>query len=313
VSATGIGRRREAAAQPPGDALRIAAVAVLGAAVVLELLILRLGTRIAIHVPASEALESPYVLFALAGRYAYYVGVTSLAGLLLLLGARGARSGDLSGWLVAAGVAAFTVAATLLRAGYDTPLVTIGLSVAGVMLAGLAGVLSNWRLAIFLGPLALAVWASGVFTLLQQEGINGAAVSFLPTISEGLVVLIALATPVAFRARLAGAPLVIGSGVGLLVFAMFTANPWTSRILLLWSDGLPGRLPGLAYAIAAAVYVAAIVAVWRRGRVESAVALVLLLAAGVALQNTYQTGLLVVALAIVAVSGGAETHSRQAS
>jgi hypothetical protein len=85
---------------------------------------------------------------------------------------------------------------------------------------------------------------------------------------------------------------------------VFAGNPSTSRILLLWNGGLSGVFPGVVYAFAAATAAGALAGLWREGRWFAALAMVLFAAAGVGLENTYQTGLLVCALLLLTVPAG---------
>jgi hypothetical protein len=76
-------------------------------------------------------------------------------------------------------------------------------------------------------------------------------------------------------------------------------SPATPRILLLWNAGLTGALPAAVYAMAFGAVAAAIVRPWREGRVWTAIALCLLVEAGLGFHSTYQSGLAILGLAVL--------------
>ncbi len=95
----------------------------------------------------------------------------------------------------------------------------------------------------------------------------------------------------------------MGASVGVLTFGMFAGSGGsTSRILLLWNEGLSGTLPGTVYAVAAGTLTIAFVALLQGRHYLAAMAIVLLVAGGLGLHNTYQSGLVIAGLAVLAVS-----------
>jgi hypothetical protein len=79
----------------------------------------------------------------------------------------------------------------------------------------------------------------------------------------------------------------------------FTTGGSTLSILVLWNIGVPGWLPGIAYALGLGALTTAIWVGMSTGTRLSVVALVLLLAGGVGVISTYQTGLVFAALLIM--------------
>ncbi len=84
----------------------------------LELIILRLATRTAIHIPGISRIESPYRTTAEIGRLAYYVSVVLVVTVLVVFLWRRARSGGLGVGGLA--IAWFLVVAGSTRLGYTS-------------------------------------------------------------------------------------------------------------------------------------------------------------------------------------------------
>ena len=76
-------------------------VAWLTIAAIAELLILRTFTRVAIHIPAIDAMAGPYTALAEAGRFAYYTAAVLAIASLAAMGFAAWRSGTVLGQLAA--------------------------------------------------------------------------------------------------------------------------------------------------------------------------------------------------------------------
>ena len=110
----------------------------------------------------------------------------------------------------------------------------------------------------------------------------------------------ALATTVAHR-RGSGGSLVAGALLGGALLIGLTIASATVRILLLWNIGVPGALPSVAYGmIGFAVAITAVNAL-RRGQLSTVAGVTLVAAGGIGLHSTYQSGLAVVGLAVLAL------------
>lgn len=285
----------------------VALTAGLAAAAVTELLILRTFTRIAIHVPALDALQGPYTALALVGRYAYFLAVAllllALPALIWILAAdrrpgRRLAAIAIGFFLVTSGAAAAGIGG---RATLD-----LASLLAVVSLAGLAA--GCWRpsRALPFGMLGAAFISSGGYTLFQtasQEGAGSIDASWLLSAAELSGAAFALSIPLLAKQHIDRLSVAVGIVVGLMAFGLFVGGgSTTSRILLLWNVGLSGTLPGVVYAAGAGAIALTLVALARARETFAATAVALLVAGGIGLHNTYQTGLVVAGLAALCVA-----------
>jgi hypothetical protein len=282
-------------------------VAALAAAAVFELLVLRTFTRTAIHIPALSALQAPYEVIAFAGRYAYFVSVALLMIVLPVLISVLARDRRAGGRVAGAGVALFLVSAGAGAAGAVPPLIMdAGTLVAFTLMLGAAAGRRGGSALLPLAMLGGAFLAGGGFTVLQaaaQDGVATINASWLLTVAEYSGCAFALALPLAVGRRPDRASLIAGGAVTVIAFGSFAANGGaTSRILLLWNEGLTGALPGVVYAAAAGALVLAFVSLARSGQAMAAMGVALLVSGGLGLHNTYQTGLVVAGLAALCIA-----------
>lgn len=272
----------------------------------IELLILRAFTRTAMHIPALEQLAKPYEVVSFAGRYAYYVAAVLLVLALPLAVASLWSRGDVSARATAAGVSAFAIFATLARLGIGSPAAVDFLTVASVLVvaAAAAGRLRpRAALAAMLFGTGFVLLAG--HSLLQSAIAEGAEpIDGRPLLWSGEIVAIgfALSTPWTLSALPGRRSLIAAGVVGLLTFGVFVGNGSTTKILLLWNEGLAGVFPSALYGLAVATMLAAGAGLIARHDRMSAVALVLLVCGGFGLHSTYQTGLIVVALSVLALS-----------
>lgn len=282
----------------------------LAAAAITELLILRTFTRTAIHIPAMAALQGPYDVLAFAGRYAYFVSLALLIVVLPALlysvvmdGRRGWRFGG-----AAIGLFAAAAGAAAAGIGGRMPL-DLATLLAVVSLAAVAA--GRWRVgaAAPFAMLALTFVTSGGYTVLQsasQQGADAVDAAWMLTVAEYAGVLFALSLPLLAAGRIDRVSVAVGAAVGALAFVMFAgAGASTSRILLLWNEGLSGTLPGTVYAVCAGALAASFAALVRSQQPAAAVAVALLAAGGVGLHSTYQSGLVVAGLALLCLAGPA--------
>ncbi len=273
-----------------------------------ELLVLRSFTRTAVHIPALEQMAEPYKVIATMGRSAYYVAgaLMVVAAVLMVRLCWAERRG--ATWAAASGVAVFLAAAAW---GVGGGANSVGVDVATLGAVGVvagAGAAADRRRGamVMLVLFGLAFAASGAHTTLQaaaQERIAQVRANWLLDMAEILAIGFAVATPLALLERRPGR-LVQAAGVtaGVLTFAMLVGSGSTTRILLLWNHGLAGTLPAVAYAFAAGGLAATIAGLVRQGDRMTAAGIVLMLAGGIGLHNTYQSGLVVVGLAMVCLA-----------
>lgn len=292
---------------PRAQSLHTTLLTALVVSALAELLILRTFTRTAIHIPALSALQAPYEALAFTGRYAYFVSLALLLVALPVLALALAGDRRTGGRAAAGGIALFFASAAAGAWGSVSPFVVdAGTLAAFALVLGVAG--SRWH-GRALAPIALlgiTFLAAGGFTLLQaaaQDGLASPGGSSLLTIAELSGCAFALATPLMAASRPSRASVLAGVAVAAVVFLCFIAGGGsTSRILLLWNEGLSGALPGEIYAAAAGALVIAFVSLFRGGQQAAAIGLALLIAGGLGLHNTYQTGLVIAGLAALCIA-----------
>ncbi|MFP3906525.1 MAG: hypothetical protein ACLFWR_05800 [Acidimicrobiales bacterium] len=267
------------------------------AAALVELALLRLATRTAIHIPGIQELAGPYQVVSSVGRFAFHAGAVLVAITLALLVPLLARHDKRA---EACAVGAVVLAAVAAR--FD---VITGVALA-VMVGGAVAVLTlrlalaDSRLRAFAGLFGAAFVAAAAHAIAQDLSGAGSlrprSTSELLAASELLLLVGVVA--LALVVRTDGRDRLIGAGVGLGVFGALTASAATTKILILWTFGLPGYLPPLFYAAAAGLTAAVLASAARRDR-AFAIGLALLVAGGVGLHSSYQSMLVVCGLTLL--------------
>ncbi len=275
-------------------------VACLAVASLVELLVLRTFTRTAVHIPALQAFAGPYEVVAWFGRYSYYVAVVLLLAALPLTAAALWRRRSPATRFAAFQVGLFLVVAVGARAGAITGLELNLVSVTAVGLAALSAFgTRDGRTAVAVGAFGLAFALSGSHTVLQEAAEERIAVvdpRWLLTAAEAVAIVFAVVAPAALRAAPTRRALVLAGMAGLLTLGMMLGNGSTTKVLLLWNEGISGIFPSVVYAAAAAALCATTAGLLGQGRVLAAVGLALLVTGGIGLHSTYQTGLVLVGL-----------------
>jgi hypothetical protein len=151
-----------------------------------------------------------------------------------------------------------------------------------------------------LGSVA-AGWSSlGQFA---GSGLTGAQVDMLVLAAESLLVLAGATAPLLLGRAPTRSALLAGAGATVLVAAAFAGGASTFSIMVLWNLGVPGWLPGIAFALAFGGIVTAGWSAMASGDRGTAIGIVLLLGGGVGLISTYQTGLALAAILLLAEPG----------
>ncbi len=268
----------------------------------IELVVLRLVTRTAIHIPGISRVESPYRVTAEMGRLAYYVAVVLVVVALGSVLWRGLAAGRF-GWNAVA-IAWFIGAAGATRLGLTSDS-TLAWSVVGSVLMLLPAALRRYQprmLPILLFGMSFAL--AGLHAATQVNGFGSilgpAPTGFLP-IAEALAVVACIASPMLVRTKVRRAPLLIGAGVALATFMALLASPATVKILLLWNFGLAGYFPAFFYAVAFGAL--AFTALSSRSTdAPLALGLALLVFGGLGLHSSYQSGLVLLGLVALATT-----------
>jgi hypothetical protein len=269
-------------------AMWLAGVTALSALV--ELVVLRIATRTAVHIPGLDEVAQVYRVVADAGRLGYYVAAVlltaALVAMVLALFGRGHRAAS-----TAVGVTAVGAAAS--RAGWLSTDALDAMVVVGVVVlaAGIARRLLGWE------RLPIVLYAAA-FALAGQPVVFAGALAVAGE-AAALAAMICLAVLALRRPdRLTG---VVAVAVAVITLAAMLLSPSTARILLLWNAGLAGALPAVVYAVGFGGVAATIVRLWRAGRIGAVVGLGLLVEAGIGLHSSYQSGLAILGLAVLTV------------
>ena len=274
----------------------------LAVAAALELTILRMFTRTAIHIPALHEFARPYEVLTRLGQYDYYVAAVLLVVALpiaaLTLGRRAGRAGVLA----AAGIGLFTAVALLARFEALDQGVEAALTAAAVVSVAVALFVANPRAGAAFGLFAAAFALSASDSVLQSLAQHGYGTMDGRTplwLSEVFVVAFGLATPAALSVRAARRSVVVAAFAGLFAMAMLVGAAPTTKILMLWNFGLTGALPAVGYAAALAAVVLTLVGLFGDGRRFAATGVVLIVTGGIGMHSTYQSGLVVLGLAVL--------------
>ena len=281
---------------------------ILVGASLLELSILRIGTRTAIHVPGLERVEGPYRVFAGAGRLAFFVAVVLLAVLLPYLArdlfqrGRARVAAALLSFIVVAGLGALGVVDSEIMA---SAVVAIVGSLTVLVLAH-----QRREVRVVVGLFIAAFLLGALHTLVQggpSSWMNNELRQLLG-VAELMAVLAALASGPLLRRSLGlnwvphGRVAWASMSIGVIVTGAIIASPSTAHILMLWNFGLSGGLPAPVYGLAVASLVVAVASTFSRRQPVMAFALTLFVLGGIGLTSTYQSGLIVAGLGLLDLS-----------
>lgn len=278
----------------------------LAVAALFELLVLRMLTRTAIFIPGIGDRIGLIGMVGELSRLVYSVSVVLVAASLSLLVVVAARRSDRTGRTVAVGLSAFAIAAATARLGWLAPGIADAITVGTLVLLIGAAIASRRRpmafaaVAIIGAALVLAAIDGLWRNLSASLGLVMSGATLL-VLAEWLLFAAALAV-VAVHRRASRVALAVGAALGGTLLVAAIVAPASLHTLLLWSVGLPGALPAVAYGvIGMAVGTALASAVLRRQSVTAA-GIVVLVAGGIGLHSTYQSGLVLVALAAFSLS-----------
>lgn len=254
-----------------------------------ELVLLRIGTRTALHIPG--VFSEPFRVVAAAGRLAFLLAVVLAALTLALLIVELAHVGRLPGVAAAAFLATAAVVAVR-SAPADTDALTV-VSVAAVVILAVQAMVGLGGSAKL--PLLFFTLAAGMAGL-QAAGVGDAGL--LLGFAEGLAVAAAISAP-ALVGGLGRRARIWGVVAGLVVLLALGPMGATTKILLLWNFGLAGALPAPFYAVAVGVLLATMVSALGGDRRDVLAPLVLICIGGIAPQSTYQTALVIIGLGLL--------------
>jgi hypothetical protein len=276
------------------------------AAALMELLLLRTATRTLIHIPGLDRFETPIRVIAELGRFAFYLAIVSLIAVLVIRTLHELKSGSPRRIVIGVGLASFLGTAAAGRLGLF-PLPVVGVVSLAVLVLVVAGI-GMGRRAVPVAFFILATVAAGttVLELGLAGDLSGRQVDGLVLTAEIGLILSAVTAPLLLTDRPDRRAVWVGLGVFAITTGAFVADPSTISILVLWNLGVPGWLPGLAYAVAAGSLAGTLWSALVSGRRSTAAGLLLLAAGGIGMISTYQAGLVLAGL--LYISDGIAEH-----
>ncbi|MBK5221283.1 MAG: hypothetical protein JJE52_00080 [Acidimicrobiia bacterium] len=265
-----------------------------------EVVLLRLVSRTAIHIPGASRVEGPMAVVDAVGRYSVVAAGVLVAVTAVLVAVRLVGAGSVGG---AAAIATTLLASSAARLGWigDSSLAVAAVVSVVVLTVGIIG--GRGRVGVPVASFSVAFVAAAIHA--TSQGLAGVG-DLRPTTTVGLllaaeliVVVAAVTLPLAVG-HLRPRDLVGGIAAGLVAWGALAASSATTKVLVLWSMGVPGYFPAAVYAVAVGAAATALLAAARTDR-DLAVSLGLLVVGGIGLHNSYQTLLVVSGLALLAV------------
>jgi hypothetical protein len=272
------------------------------AALLIELVALRLLTRTAIHIPGLEQVEIGYRLVSEVGRLAFGAGAVLVVCLIVVAaidaGVRGGRGLTLA-------LSVFLAAAALAAVGV---IGDIALSIATVLVVAAVPFVCRPRgstrrsWALISPTLFVVAFVVAALPTIAGEMILGLGVPVLGMWQAGEA--LAIIAGIALVARVPGPLLwrsaLLASLVGGLVLAGLVAQPSTVEILMLWNLGLSAYFHPLLYAAGIAGVVYAAHGAWNLGDRSVAIGVALVVAGGIGLHSTIQSAAFLMGVVILA-------------
>ncbi len=272
---------------------------VLVGAALLELILLRTITRTLIHIPGLARFETPIRVIAEVGRFAYYLAVVFLIATLAVEGYRSLRAWAPPRMVAGGGAILFLGTAAAGRVGLISA-TTFGVASLAVIIV-CAAASRRGRSVVPVACFVSALAASGLATLGQGGGaaLTGRQVDGVLLIAEIAMVLAAVTSPLLLARPPSRGAVLVGLGVAVVAAAAFASASPTLSILVLWNLGAPGWLPGILYAVAAGSLATTTWSAITSGEGSTAAGLLLLVAGGIGVISTYQTGLVLAGLLLL--------------
>ncbi len=322
--------RRAARPALSADGLR-EITAVLLAAVLVETLLLRIVTRVGVHLPKSAAVTDAFQVASSLGSLAFnFASLLAIALVALVLGSIVLRMQSNVARVALAGVslAMFTGLGLSLASGAPTGDALFGVGVA--LLAGFMGLVltsegsSRPSVRLALGLMVAAYFCyqyyvlSHLFYRILDYGVVPPLSVTLLRAGEVLAVVAAVAAFWAWglpRWRFVGTAGLVAVAAVLIGLTVAGLSPVsTMAILALWTAGLSLILPFPVYLVALALYLLTLVACWRSGDgFWIASGLLLILLAGYMPEATYQHMLLLLGVAFLGAAVPWAAHQRTAA
>lgn len=304
IAVAGKRLERAAAVDVPAQVLPPLLTVTLAAATA-EVVLLRLISRIGVHIPAMGWARGGYTVAVTVGGYAFPLAAVFAAATLAVLAVAILRRAPLAalpalvllgfqGWLLGRAADASAVALHELL---------LGGSLLAILVA--APRRADRRRPLLLLTLIVTAEALGQA---QAASVNmaaggGTALPVSLTAAGEIILLTALLAAPWLLAPPAWprAALLAGAAFAVLAGGALVANGATTRILALWTFGLAMPAPALLYVLAGAGLTATAVAHLRAGRAMTAAGLTLIVLGGYVPPNSYQADLLLSGVLLLAL------------
>ncbi len=302
----------------------------LGAAALLETLLLRLVTRVGVHLPRGDAISEAFQSASFLGSLAFnFASLLAIALVVLILGSVALRTGSRPVGLAVTSLSLSMLWGLGLSLATGSPAADALFGLSTALLVGLMGLVlakpagGRWtpRLALALMVTAYLCYqyytlAHLLYRILDYPALPPLSVTAL-RLGEGLVVAAGFAVFWAWGAerwRRVGPLGMMAVAALVLAFALAALSPTsTTAILALWTTGLSLFLPFPLYMVSLALYLLTLVACWRRGdALWTASGLLLLVLAGYMPEATYHHLLLVLGVAFLSGAAGQAAPSSAA-
>lgn len=271
-------------------------------AVLVELTLLRTGTRTLIHIPGLGRYDVSIGVLSEVGRLAFYLAVVLVVATLTYLGWICLATHSTAGRLVGAFTWAFIVIAGLGRLGVVTE-ATVAWSALALMIGVLTATWGGARslpVAFFVVASSFATWS--VLGQGDGGGLSGQAVDTAVVLAEAFLILTGVSAPLLVRGKATKSALIAGLATVFVVAAGFSVGGSTLAILTLWNLGVPGWFAPIAYGIALGGLVFTLWSAIANRMIPTACAIVLIVGGGVGPISTYQTALAMTAVILLGVT-----------
>lgn len=270
-------------------------------ALLTELLILRLLTRTAIHIPGLGEVAAGIRFFSEVGRIAFNAALILTFALLLAMTIDTVIK---KRWPLFVALVGFLLVAIAAPLGWLSESVIDSVTIAVIVAAPLLGWLSgNGSLRQSLPSLLF----SSAFAVAAVPTVVGKAqprailpVSGMLNVAEALALIAAFSLLIRVWGRPQRRSLIIAAVVGVVTAGMLAAQPATVEILMLWNFGLAGYFPPLVYGLAAAVFAYAAATSIRRGQPTVAIGIAFVIVGGIGLHSTLQSASFFIGVLVLA-------------
>lgn len=286
-----------------GDRTLRALTGWLGIAVLVELVLLRTGTRTIIHIPGLGRFDVSIGVLSELGRLAYYIALVLVVSTLFYLAWSCWVTRSATGRLVGGLVWMFLAVALLGRVG-----LVPGAAVGWLSLIVMAGVLVvTWSgarslpVVLFVSASASATWS--VLGQGQGGGLSGETVDTAVVLAEALLILAGVTAPLLVKGKVTKSAFAAGLVTVVVVAAGLSVGGSTLAVLTLWNLGVPGWFPPIAYGLALGALIVTLWSALFDRQVPTACAVLSMVGGGVGPISTYQTALALTAVILLGVTG----------